>query len=141
MTDASGRDRDRAIVQAFMDKLGHENDVDGLLALLAEDVEVWTPFAPAGLPKRFKGIAEIDARFGDARRPMPFFSFFDVMIRGTDDPACWVVTCRSEGEQVDGRKYTNIYCWMFWLRDGRIRAWTEYYDPQQVMPFLDHIGG
>ncbi|AMK19936.1 MULTISPECIES: nuclear transport factor 2 family protein [Sphingobium] len=129
----------RAIVQQFLDKLGHENDVDGLLELITPDVAVYTPFSPEGLPTRFNGRDEVDARFGDARRPMPYFTFLDVEILATEDPDRWVATCRSEGRQADGRNYANIYCWIFRLRDGKIAAWTEYYDPQKVMPFLDSI--
>lgn len=135
----AGSPQDRAIVQAFLDKLGHENDIDGLLALIADDVVVETPFSPEGLPTRFEGKAEIDARFGDARRPMPYFTFLDTQIFATEDRELWFVTCRSEGEQADGRRYTNIYCWMLRIRDGRIIWWREYYDPQKVMPFLDNI--
>jgi ketosteroid isomerase-like protein len=129
----------RAIVQAFLDKLDRENDVDGLLGLIDENVDVWTPFSPAGQPTRFKGRREVDLRFGNARRPMPAFEFLDVEILATEDPERWVATCASRGVQADGRRYANIYCWLFRIRSGKIVAWTEYYDPQPVMPFLENI--
>lgn len=139
MVETAIQDQGRAIVTSFLDRLGHENDVDGLMTLIAEDVVVDTPFSPAGLPTQFKGLAEVEARFGDARRPMPFFTFLDVEILATEDPERWVATCRSEGTQADGRGYANIYCWIFRVRAGKIDRWTEYYDPQKVMPFLDAI--
>lgn len=129
----------RRITRAFLDKLGAENDIDGWLAMIAEDVVVETPFAPAGQPTRFEGLREIDMRFGNARRPMLEFTFNDEQIFATEDPELWMATCTSQGRQSDGRTYSNIYCWLLRIRGGKIIWWREYYDPQQVMPFIDNI--
>lgn len=132
-TTASGA---RRLIETFFDKLGGEGDTDALLALLSPEIRVETPFAPAGQPMHFRGKDEIRARFGGARGAMGTFEFYDIEILATEDSERWLATCRSRGRHTDGREYANTYCWIFRVRDGRILWWREYYDPQQVMPFL-----
>jgi ketosteroid isomerase-like protein len=131
--DPNSPEAARAVVAGFFHLLGAGSDVDGWLELIHDDIEVDTPFSPTGEAVRFEGKEAIERRFGDARRRMPEFSFFDVDILATEDPDRWVATCRSEGVAGSGARYTNIYCWIFRLRDGRIVHWTEYFDPQQVL--------
>ena len=80
------RTRARALVAAFFDRLGAGSDVDGWLDLIHDDIEVDTPFSPTGEAVRFEGKAAIERRFGDARRRMPEFAFFDVEILATRGP-------------------------------------------------------
>ena len=123
----------RAVVTAFFDKLGTVGDLDGWHALLSDDVVVHTPFSPTGDATRFAGRAEIEARFGAARRRMPSLRFYDLEVLATEDPQRFVATCRSEGSMANGAAYANTYCWLFTVVEGRITAWTEYFDPQQVL--------
>jgi ketosteroid isomerase-like protein len=123
---------DRDVVLAFFELLG-SGDVETWLGLLADDVVVDTPFAPEGTPTRFEGIAAVSDRFGDARRRMRSLAFLEIEALRTERADRWVVTCRSEGVMGDGRIYQNRYCWLFSVRQGRIVAWTEYFDPQEVM--------
>ncbi len=123
----------REVVAAFFARLGVENDVDGWHELLADDVVASTPFSVTGEPTRFEGRAAIEARFGAARRRMPTLVFLDLEILATEDPERFVATCRSEGSMASGAGYANTYCWLFRIAGGRIAAWTEYFDPQQVL--------
>lgn len=123
----------RELVHRFFELLGTEGDVDGWLALLADDVVADTPFAPEGSPTRFEGIAEIGARFGDARRRMEALTFHEVEVLATEDPSRFVATCHSTGTFTGGVPYANRYCWVFTVADGRITHWTEYFDPQPVL--------
>jgi ketosteroid isomerase-like protein len=120
-------------VQAFFDRLGREDDIDGWLGLLSGDITVDTPFSPVGDARRFEGIEAIERRFADARRRMRALEFLDLEILGTTDPERWLATCRSEGEMADGSPYANRYCWIFRIRGGVIVWWCEYFDPQEVL--------
>lgn len=120
------------LVHRFFTLLG-DGDVEGWLALMTGDVAADTPFAPTGSPTRFDGIAEIEARFGDARRRMEALAFHDVEVLATEDPARFVATCTSTGAFPGGTPYANTYCWIFTVVEGRITHWTEYFDPQAVL--------
>ena len=122
---------DRALIESFFARLA-AGEIDTWIELLTPDVTVRTPFALEGGPAEFHGTDEVRRRFGDARQRMASLAFLDIVILATEDPEQWVVTCRSEGEMRPGVPYTNTYCWLFAVREDRIRAWTEYFDPQQV---------
>jgi ketosteroid isomerase-like protein len=116
----------RKIVEQFFNKLGKEGDTEGFVSLVSPDVVVDTPFSPKGQPTKFKGRDEIRARFADARATMKNFEFIDTEILATEDPERWVATCKSRGNHLDGREYTNTYCWMFRISDNKIVWWCEY---------------
>jgi ketosteroid isomerase-like protein len=122
----------RAVVEAFFRTLGVDGDVDGWLALLADDVVVDTPFDPDPDRRHFEGIEAVARRFGDARRRMPALAFHDVEVLATEDPQRWVVPCTSTGTLADGSAYGNVYCWIVRVRDGRVAGWTEYFDPLRL---------
>ncbi|GAB3711071.1 nuclear transport factor 2 family protein [Spirosoma flavus] len=44
------------------------------------------------------------------------------------------VVVEAEGENVtpDGNVYNNRYCWVCWIRDGKLRAINEYMDTELV---------
>ena len=134
MTDTKiqGDPAGRAVVESFFRKLGHENDIDGWLALIAEDVVVESPFARAGRTNRTEGRQQVDERFGGVRRGMRSMEFLDITILATEDPELWVATCRSEAVQTNGTPYGNIYCWMFRVQNERLVWWREYADPQRL---------
>jgi uncharacterized protein len=128
-------------IEAFFHRLGSGDDVDGWLDLLADDVVVSTPFAPFGSPREFVGKAAVTDRFAGSRRRFASLDFLDLEILATEDEHRWVATCRSEGERLDGRHYRNRYCWIIHVRDERVVAWTEYFDPQEVIALrTDPIG-
>jgi ketosteroid isomerase-like protein len=135
MTDVTSDGR--TVVHAFFHRLGEAGDVPGWLGLLADDIEVDTPFAPVGEPTRFSGIEAVARRFGDARARMATLVFTDLEVLATEDPERWVATCGSQGALPDGRAYANRYCWLFRVRDGRIRWWCEFFDPQAVLALRD----
>ena len=77
MAAAPSSTSSRDLVQAFFDRLGHQDDVEGWLGLLAADIVVDTPFSPTGDARRFEGIEAVERRFADARRRMTALEFLD----------------------------------------------------------------
>jgi ketosteroid isomerase-like protein len=132
MDSATDPSESRQIVQAFFERLGARNDVEGWLRLLSRDVAVDRPFVPEGEASRLVGIEQINARFGTTRSYMKSFDFMDLEVLATEDPERWLATCRSQGVLGDGRKYQNRYCLIFRIRSARIIGWTEYYDPREL---------
>lgn len=136
--DQSDMERDRRVVAQFFEYLG-SGQIDDWLDLIAIDVHVETPFAAKGSPSSFDGIEEVQVRFGLARSGMMMLEFYDIEILATEDPARWVVTCRSRGEFAGGVTYQNKYSWYFRLKDGLIVEWIEFYDPQEIVAVQDAI--
>ena len=120
------------ILERFFQFLG-EGRIDEWASLLDANVVASTPFSPKGSDTEFCGIAEVRARFGDARIRMSALRFVDIDIQGLNSPNRYVVTCRSEGAFAAGVEYKNNYCWLFRLDADHICEWVEYFDPQEVV--------
>jgi ketosteroid isomerase-like protein len=127
------------VADLFLKCLGERNDINRLMALISKDIVVSTPFAPDGQLTEFRGQDQVLQRFAGSRQSMKEFSFSNVDIIPTQRQGLVIATCRSSGQHVDGRPYSNEYCWLFQIEKGQITWWCEYYDPQKLMPFLNEI--
>lgn len=123
-----------ALAQRFLSLLA-SGDTEAWLELLDDDIVIETPFAPVGEPTVFRGRAEVDARFGAARRRMRSLEFVDIDVESTRTTGRVLIRCSSRGRMGDGTDYANRYCWIIDTADEpeRIVAVTEYFDPQPVL--------
>ncbi|TDD92532.1 hypothetical protein E1293_00705 [Actinomadura darangshiensis] len=99
--------------------------------MLAEDVVIEMPFAPAGHERRSEGREAIAARLREGRRSLPieFEEFRDVVVHETADPEVIV----AEYELVatipgTGKRGSANFVTVLRARDGRIVHWREYQD-------------
>jgi uncharacterized protein len=106
-----------------------ESQFDAWPALVHEDVAMRFPFAPPGIPAHCDGrdacLEIIRAFFAGIER----FRWLDVSVYPSQDPDLLFATARSEATLRNGRHYTNEYCLMLRLRDGRLSEYREYFNP------------
>jgi uncharacterized protein len=103
------------------------------------DLVIYTPFALPGFPKISEGrdVALAMARqYGDF---LTEFAYYDVNLHATDEPGLVMGTCRSEAKTPTGAIYANNYCVITRVRDGRIAAYWEYFDPQNVQAAINSV--
>jgi ketosteroid isomerase-like protein len=107
-------------------------DVDGVLALMHEDVSFWIGGSIPISGTYDKAMFERDLRTGNPEfRPPPFTRPLVVTITGTTAQGDRVaVEAESASELQDGRRYRNLYHHLFVLRDGLIAEIREYMDTQ-----------
>ncbi len=123
----------KAVVTAFIHKLGRECDEAGFAALLADEVVGETPSEPdPGRPERFEGREAVVDRYFSRRSAMSSLDFLDVRVLSTDQPGVLVLTCRSEGVYEAGGTYANRYAWVFTLEGLEIVGLQEFFDPKPV---------
>jgi ketosteroid isomerase-like protein len=107
--------------------------------MLAEDVEIEMPFAPAGHARRIEGRAAVMAmiRRGREAQPIVFEEFQDVVIHETADPevivAEYAVAASLPGS---GRRASAAFAVVLRARDGRIVHWREYQDRAAITEAL-----
>lgn len=108
--------------------------------VLAEDVVIETPFAPAGRPRRFEGRAEFQAfaEAGQAAVPLRIEDCRNVVIHQTIDPEVIVVEYELEARMVKtGRTGSAAFVGVLTARDGQVVRWREY---QNVMAMAEVMG-
>ncbi|MGD9704886.1 MAG: nuclear transport factor 2 family protein [Acidimicrobiia bacterium] len=123
-------EQDAAVVRQLIDLVGGF-EIDAALGLVTDDVILEFPFRGDGGPRRLEGD---EAK--DFIRALPkLFSqmpFHDVVVHGRLPSGDVVAEYRSEGVTRSGRAYPNSYVGFFEVRDGRVRRWREYFDPNVV---------
>ncbi|HET9139888.1 nuclear transport factor 2 family protein [Actinophytocola sp.] len=104
-------------------------DVDGIASLVAEDVVIENPFAPAGHPARVEGReafrARLAARMGGGIR---FDRFTDVAWHPSTDPEVVVVEFELHG-RIPEHAFARRYIQVVRVRDDRVIHWRDYFDP------------
>lgn len=98
--------------------------------MLAEDVVIETPFAPAA-ERRLQGRAAVAERLREGREALPveFEEFRNVVVHETGDPEVII----AEYEMVaslpaTGKRGAAGFVVVLRARDGRIAHWREYQD-------------
>jgi uncharacterized protein len=120
----------RQVVQTFYDTAGR-GDMQGCFNQMADDVS-WTNIGTTKYSGTYRGKDDINQRLLG-----PLFSQLEGGLIST------IHTMTAEGDLVavqlsgqattkTGRPYNNTYCHVFTVRDGKIRAVTEYLDTQLV---------
>ncbi len=125
---------DAVVVVREVLRLAASMHVDSLAAHLADDVVMELPFAPPGFAREHHG-KEAVVRFQQlAARSFSSFMMTTDRVLATVDAHVVLAEHHSDGIAArSGRPYQNRYVTIFTLDDaGRIRRWTEYYDPDAV---------
>lgn len=125
-----GVSENKDIARTFFEA-GNRGELQTCLDLFADDA-TWTNIGTTKLSKTFVGKqAMIDELLG------PLFGALEGGITSRVDNIVAegdfvVVESRGTARTKDGRPYDNTYCHVFTIRDGKIRAVTEYMDTELV---------
>jgi ketosteroid isomerase-like protein len=121
---------DVEVVRELIARVG-QLDVEAALELVADDFVLELPFRGDGGPRRLEGDA---ARRFVRAMPKLFATlpFRDVVVHGALPTGPVVAEYASDGTTHSGRPYRNAYIALFWVSDGRIATWREYFDPTVV---------
>jgi ketosteroid isomerase-like protein len=115
-------------------------DGETALAMVTDDFELHLPTAPRGVPKLISGRDGLAAMVGNIGNT---FTGIDVRIVHADafagDPDRGVMRTEVTATNRDGTPYRNDYVILMERVDGRIRRWTEYYDPAPMVRTLDAL--
>ena len=108
-------------------------DADALMDLYTDDIEIWTAgdLPLSGLHPRteLRGLIEgISGAFPDGWR------FTVQMLTAEDDRVAAQV--QGTGKHESGRVYQQKYHFLFWIRDGKITRFHEYFDTKHASEVL-----
>lgn len=108
-------------------------DADALLDLYTDDVEVWTagdlPLSGVHPRAELRGLIEgISGAFPSGWR------FTVVQLTAEDDRVA--AQAQGKGTHVSGRVYDQSYHFLFWIRDGKIARFSEYFDTKHAAEVL-----
>jgi ketosteroid isomerase-like protein len=126
--EAALRERNEALIGTIMELIstGHFDDV---VELLADDFTFELPYGPAGMPPSFDRATYA----GLQTSTFKMFSAFElepVELHRTLDPDALVAEYRSNAVvAASGEPYRNRYIGVFAFRDGKVRSWKEFHNP------------
>ncbi|MGW2513487.1 nuclear transport factor 2 family protein [Streptomyces scopuliridis] len=110
-----------------------DKDIDGWVALWAEDGLFEFPFAPPGAPTRLEGREAVAGYMRDYPEHIDLHDFPYLEIHETRDPETIVVEMRSEGRIVStGELFDSSYIAVVTVRQGRIARYRDYWNPQKM---------
>jgi ketosteroid isomerase-like protein len=119
--------RNKQVVDNFFVALKTENFAM-LKEVFAPDGRQLNPYVPEGFPKSFDGAEAIYKQYSSL--PQNFGKMrFPRTIYGTDDPDFLFVVFKGDIDIKAGGKYQNDYLGTFRLERGRIKEYTEYFNP------------
>lgn len=117
------------VVRAYIDIM-NRLDLDGFADLVTDDVEVALPYAPEPVPRHTAGKAAVTALYGGFPSLVAPLGFHDLEITPLPGDGEFLATYRSDSTMLaTGLPYRNDYISLFTVRDGRLAAFTEYFDP------------
>lgn len=129
--ESSPHATDEATVREMFARLS-ARDFDGVVELLADDVEFDLAYAPAGFEMPVRGrdamrtllTSVIGAMFNPFRIDI-------VTVYPGRDPGVLVAEYRSDGTVTHNQKpYLNRYVGIFKVDAGRVTFWREYHNPE-----------
>ncbi|WP_079027780.1 nuclear transport factor 2 family protein [Streptomyces rimosus] len=108
-------------------------DMDGWIALCADDVLVEFPFAPPGYPTKLVGRAALADYLGDYTEHIDLRDIPHLKIHLTDAPDTVIAEMRATGRIVaTGDPYDLSYIVVMTARNGRITHYRDYWNPLAV---------
>jgi ketosteroid isomerase-like protein len=122
----------KAIVMQFFECLSAA-DADALMDLYTDDVEVWTagdlPLSGIHPRSELRGLIEgVSGAFPEG------WHFTPKTLTAEEDRVA--VQAEGTGKHVSGRVYQQKYHFLFWLRDGKIARFDEYFDTKHASEIL-----
>ncbi|MFH8410117.1 nuclear transport factor 2 family protein [Streptomyces sp. NPDC018019] len=110
-----------------------DKDMDGWVALCADDVQVEFPFAPPGYPPKLVGRAAVADYLGDYTQHIDLRAIPHLKVHLTDDPDTVIAEMRATGRIVaTGDPYELSYVVVMTARNGRITRYRDYWNPLAV---------
>lgn len=128
--DVAIRDTNRALVEKAFGLIssGRYSEVG---SVVSEDLYFELPYGPGAKAIEVRGR---DAFLALNEKTWPAFSRFALSLTTVHpmlDPNKLIVEYRSDGEIVaTGKPYLNRYIGVFGFRDGKIREWREFHNPE-----------
>lgn len=122
------------VVRAYLDIM-NRLDMDAFAELVTDDVVVALPYAPDPVPQHTEGKAAVVGLYGGFPSLVAPLGFHDVTVRplGAAEEGRaedFLATYRSDSTMLStGLPYRNDYISLFTVRDGKLAAFTEYFDP------------
>ncbi|WP_030680016.1 nuclear transport factor 2 family protein [Streptomyces rimosus] len=108
-------------------------DMDGWIALCADDVLVEFPFAPPGYPTQLVGRAALADYLGDYTEHIDLRDIPHLKIHLTDDPNTVIAEMQATGRVVaTGVPYELAYIVVLTAEHGRITRYRDYWNPLAV---------
>lgn len=117
------------VVRTYIDIM-NRLDLDAFADLVTDDVVVRLPYAPDPVPKVTEGKAAVVGLYGGFPSLVSPLGFHDLQITPLPGEGEFLATYRSDATMLaTGRPYRNDYIATFTVRDGKLAAFTEYFDP------------
>ena len=98
-------------------------------ALVADEVRMEFPFAPAGIPSRCEGRDACRKVVGAFFAAIERFEWYDIALHAAADPELVFGFAKSRARLRSGRDYGNDYCMLLRVRAGRLLEYREYFNP------------
>ena len=128
-TEQQTRATNQQTVRDFL-RLLSEKDLDNWINLWTEDAVQDMPFSPPEFPSRLEGREAISKHYSSLPQAVGKIDFLDLKLYTMQDPD-WILAeyCGEIEVLATGRLYKNRYCGLFYLRNGKIALFREYYNP------------
>ncbi|KOT95038.1 phenazine biosynthesis protein PhzA/PhzB [Streptomyces sp. NRRL F-5755] len=115
-------------------------DMDGWIALCADDVLVEFPFAPPGYPTELVGRAALADYLGDYTEHIDLRDIPQLKIHLTDAPDTVIAEMRATGRIVaTGDPYDLSYIVVMTAQNGRITHYRDYWNPLAVPASMNAV--
>ena len=125
-------DENKALIEAFMEKMGTSQNLDEILSFWADD-SVWIIPGTTKWSGTYRGKKEIVEKLLTpitAQMASPGSVTIDNVIADDD---CVVVQARAHDRvTTTGKPYNNTYCLVYRIVDSKIQELTEYCDTELV---------
>lgn len=124
------RQQTKQAVIDFLTSL-EEKDMDKFASVWAEDAVQDMPFSPEGFPKRVEGKANLIQHYAAWPETSGQANFTDRLVfYPMQDSTMVFAEWRGDVEIIPtGRQYKQRYGGLFYVVDGKIELFREYYDP------------
>ncbi|MFC4029889.1 nuclear transport factor 2 family protein [Streptomyces polygonati] len=137
-TPADRRARDMETLRTYF-RLLARRDIDRWITLWSAACTQHMPYAAGGLPDRVEGRDEVHTLYKRLAAGYRSLAYPDTELYPLREPGRILARWFPHGETTDGRTYVNENLGIFAFDpDGRIRHFTEYYNPVGLTGTADH---
>jgi ketosteroid isomerase-like protein len=136
MADFSVTEASLELARRWIDAL-NQRDLEVLRTLLTDDFRYSAMVrTPKELAIRWDRdtFLQFAAQGGGMRKPVQM-----TIVGETTTGDQVVIETEGYGERDDGYVYANIYCFLFWIRDGKISAIHDYCCTHTAVLHIEHI--